>query len=60
MFCKISMAGRDLISLRPECKADVKILMDMCEMDREDLANNWAVLDCVGSQKGLRKLSAKM
>ena len=59
MFCKISLAGRDLISLRPECKDDVKILMDMCEMDREDLANNWAVLDCVGSQTGLRKLSEK-
>ena len=59
MFCKISLAGRDLISLRPECKDDVKILMDMCEMNREDLANNRAVLDCVGSQTGLGKLSEK-
>ena len=50
---------RDLIAHNPDCKDDIKILVDVCEMDKEDLANNWAVLECVDSQAGLKKLSDK-
>jgi len=37
------------ISEHENCKKDIQVLQNYCEMRDEDLKNNWAVLDCLDS-----------
>eukprot|EP00092_Neocalanus_flemingeri_P071922 GFUD01088424.1.p1 GENE.GFUD01088424.1~~GFUD01088424.1.p1 ORF type:complete len:1134 (-),score=335.63 GFUD01088424.1:2263-5664(-) len=47
----------DPIAKHPDCKKDVQVLQNMCEIRDEDLGNNWAILDCIDSLPDDKQIS---
>jgi len=45
------------IAQHEDCKKDVQVLQNMCEIRDEDLVNNWAVLDCIDSLPPEKQIS---
>jgi len=45
------------IAKHEDCKKDVQVLQNLCEIRDEDLENNWAVLDCIDSLPPEKQIS---
>ena len=45
------------IAQAEDCKKDITVLQNLCEIKDEDLTNNWAVLDCIDSLPADKQIS---
>ena len=45
------------ISKQEECKSDVPVLLQMCELHENEIENNWAFLDCLDKIPPEKKIS---
>eukprot|EP00090_Calanus_glacialis_P000340 TRINITY_DN10209_c0_g1_i1.p1 TRINITY_DN10209_c0_g1~~TRINITY_DN10209_c0_g1_i1.p1 ORF type:complete len:1124 (-),score=372.79 TRINITY_DN10209_c0_g1_i1:391-3762(-) len=64
IFFKVSIlvANSESIENEPiakheDCKKDIQVLQNLCEIRDEDLTNNWAVLDCIDSMPPEKQIS---
>jgi len=56
-FANSESLENDPIAKHEDCKKDVQVLQNLCEIRDEDLDNNWAILDCIDSLPADKQIS---
>ena len=46
-----------LLARKEECREEVKVLQELCGLEKADLDNNFAILDCIDKLPKEKKLS---